>query len=303
MTDPLVMLVVACSTMLGAGLVLVVAGARHHPVGLGEALASLDATSTAGAGRPVAEPPEDEDLAGRIGSIAFSRLRLPLADAHRRTLALQGRSIGDFFAEKLLLATLGLVTPLVLVAVLQGLGSLVAPLPLVLSLALATIGWFWPGIALHRGRQKDRSDAGEALFTFFDLVVLERLANASAAQAMMSAAQLSDAPLFVRLRTCLERARLEQRPPCQELQRLSAELDLPQIADMADVMRLDEQGAALADALRARVRELRDAHLMAEKLEAQKVSERMTLWMVVPSMVFGLVFLTPPVLKLFGVAP
>ena len=73
------------------------------------------------------------------------------------------------------------MTPLVLVAVLQGLGSLVAPLPLVLSLALATIGWFWPGIALHRGRQKDRSDAGEALFTFFDLVVLERLANASAA--------------------------------------------------------------------------------------------------------------------------
>ena len=137
------------------------------------------------------------------------------------------------------------------------------------------------------------------------LQVSDRLAREGGTlcgQAMMSAASLSDIPLYGRLRGSLERARLEQRPPWQELNRLSQELELPQIADMADVMRLDEQGAALADALRARVRELRDAHLMSEKIAAQQVSERMTLWMVVPSMVFGLVFLTPPILKLLGFA-
>ncbi|GAA1390730.1 hypothetical protein [Luteococcus peritonei] len=300
MVDPLVVVVTASGLLLSLGLVLVVAGLRDHPVSLTDALDSLDGAQRAG-GPTGREMVDEEDLAGRIGALAFTRLRLPLADEHRRLLALQGRSIGDFFAEKLLLATLGLVAPLLLTAVLQGLGALVAPLPVGLGIALALLGWFWPGLTLHRGRERGRSDAGEALFTFFDLVVLERLANASAAQAMMSAASLSDSPLYVRLRTCLERARLEQRPPWQELNRLSHELDLPQIADMADVMRLDEQGAALAEALRARVRELRDAHLLAEKLEAQKVSERMTVWMVVPSMVFGLVFLTPPVLKLLGV--
>lgn len=84
------------------------------------------------------------------------------------------------------------------------------------------------------------------------------------------------------------------------MHRLADELRLPELADIADVMRLDEQGAALADALRARVREMRDSHLLEEKLAAHEVSERMTVWMTIPSMVFGMAFLAPPVLKLMG---
>lgn len=38
----------------------------------------------------------------------------------------------------------------------------------------------------------------------------------------------------------------------------------------------DESGASLADVLRARVKELRDAHLNAQKIAAQEISERMT---------------------------
>lgn len=305
MRDPVLLMVVGCGVLVGLGLVTATAGAMHRPPGLSDALALLDGERESGRDRhrSAADPRRDDgDLASRLGVLAFTRLRLPLPEATRRTLALQGRSIGDYFAEKMILAALGLTAPLALVAALQGAGQLVSPVPVLLSLAVAALGWAWPGIALKRGKHKSTADAGEALFTFFDLVVLERLANASAAQAMMSAASLSDIPLYGRLRGSLERARLEQRPPWQELNRLSQELELPQIADMADVMRLDEQGAALADALRARVRELRDAHLMSEKIAAQQVSERMTLWMVVPSMVFGLVFLTPPILKLLGFA-
>ena len=63
-------------------------------------------------------------------------------------------------------------------------------------------------------------------------------------------------------------------------------------------MTMDEHGAALAATLRARVKELRDAHLTRQKIAAQEVSERMTVFMVVPAMVFGLIFLVPPLLRL-----
>ncbi|MEL4504768.1 hypothetical protein AAEX63_08020 [Luteococcus sp. H138] len=303
MRDPILLGGVASGILLATGLFLAVTGMHGRAARLGDALGLL-------AGDPMLLHPQqvradepasnDGDLTSRLGAWAFTRLRLPLSERTRRALSLRDRSIGDFFAEKLILFGLGLSAPLLLTGLLQGFGQLITPLPLGAALALAGLGWFWPDVTLRRSDQTLRADAGEALFTFFDLVTLERLANASAAQAMMSAASLSDVPLFLRLRTALERARLEQRPPWHELHRLARELEVPEIGDIADVMRLDEQGAALSDALRARVKELRDAHLLAEKLAAQQVSERMTLWMVIPSMIFGLVFLTPPILKLLG---
>lgn len=304
MRDMTLVLVAVCGTALATGVFLVLTGLRSRPPRLDDALASLAdhepgaRGSTAGWSTAVS----DEDPLSRLGAWAFTRLRLPLSDRTRRVLGLRGRSIGDFFAEKLILTSVGLAAPLVLSAIVLGLTGVVAPVPLVLSLGAATLGWFWPDISLHRSGRAVQADAGEALHTFFDLVTLERLANSSSSQAMMAAASVSEVPLFVRLRGALERARLEQRPPWNELRRLSQELELPAIADMADVMRLDEQGAALADTLRARVKELRDSHLMAEKLTAQEISERMTVWMVIPSVVFGLTFLAPPILKLLGVA-
>ena len=65
-------------------------------------------------------------------------------------------------------------------------------------------------------------------------------------------------------------------------------------------MKLDDSGASLSEALRARVKELRDAHLTRAKIEAAAVSERMTFLMVIPSLIFGLLFLVPPLLRLLG---
>ena len=59
----------------------------------------------------------------------------------------------------------------------------------------------------------------EGLLVYIDLVTLERLTNASATQALHNAAALSDVPLFVHIRTALERARLEQQSPYAELRR------------------------------------------------------------------------------------
>ncbi len=108
---------------------------------------------------------------------------------------------------------------------------------------------------------------------------------------------------MLRIRATLERARLEQQAPWSGLERLSRELDLPGLGELVEVLTLDEQGASLVATLRARATEMRNAHLSQEKLAAHRVSESMTVWMVVPVLVLGLILLTPPLLSLSGVSP
>ena len=94
--------------------------------------------------------------------------------------------------------------------------------------------------------------------------------------------------MFVRLREQLVRARLSGRPPWDGLHDLAVELGLPELSDLADIMRLSgEEGAAVADTLRARSRGLRAALLTKEQTRANEESERM----VVPVALLGLIFL------------
>ena len=223
-----------------------------------------------------------------------------VADATSR-LVLTGRTVGDYFCNKLVLAAGGLLMPWLLALAIRPLTGGMGMMPAVFGLGAAVLGWFWPDIAMRSQQQQTNADAEDALNTYFDLVVLERLANLSATQSLEAASRISDVPVFIRLAGALDRARLEQRPPWNDLYRLSQELDLPAIADMADVMRLDEQGAALADVLSSRAKELRDAHLMRELTRAHQTSERMTLWMSIPVIVFALIFLVPPLLSISGV--
>lgn len=294
---------VAFGAALVAGVWLAVCGLLPRPVRLDDALQVLDGSETSQVRRRSAALVDDPDSRlEQLGARLYNRWRLPLSEETAAQLVLKGRSIGDFFAEKLLLGATGLVLPL-LVALLQlGLGEASSPLPVLWSILGAVGGFLLPDLTLRRQGRDTRSDAAEALTAFFDLVTLERLANLSATQSLHAAAALSDAPLFVRIRGALEHARLQQRAPWGDLRELGRDLGLPALGDIADVMALDEQGAALSGALQARVKELRDAQLMDAKIAAQQVSERMTLWMVLPVMVFALIFLAPPLLRLVGLA-
>ena len=168
-----------------------------------------------------------------------------------------------------------------------------------LALVGAVVGFFVPDLLLRQAAETARDGAVEALLVYIDLVTLERLANASATQALHNAAALSEVPLFLQIRTALERARLEQQSPYAELRRLADQLHLPELADVADVMQLDETGAALSGALRARVRELRDAHLTQAQIKASAAAEGMTIYMTLPALIFGLIFLVAAMLKIF----
>lgn len=288
---------VVCGGAVALGLLAVVVALMPAQLRLADVLASLDGTAgrnDAMTGVHIVDP-----LAGRLerfGLLCYQRLRLPLSQRTARMLALRGRSVSDFFAEKAVWVMFGLAAPLLYAAARTLMGGPLALMPFGLSVAGAVIGYFVPDLLLRRSATAARDGASEALFMFFDLVILERLASQSVTHALHSAASVSEATIFVRIRRALDRARLEQVPPWYELRRLAAELELPAIADMADVLKLDEQGAALAEPLRVRVRELRDAQLTHAKQEAQVQTERMTLWATLPVMIFGITFLIPPLL-------
>lgn len=284
---------IAAGALIGFGLWAAFGALVPSRPRLADALDLLD-------GRLEVAPPPSGNGLDRIGGWLRVRLRRPVTADTSRRLRMAGRSIDRHYAHKALLALAGLVLPGLfggLLAVTVGLGF---ELPALTGLVLGAVGFVLPDLMLRHADTAVTEDATEALLTYFDLVTLERLANQSGTQALRSAAAVSDVTVFAAILDALERARLEQRAPYAELQRLGADLELPALVDIADVMALDEAGAALSGALRARVRELRDAHLTQAKITASAVSERMAFLMVVPSLTFGLFFLVPPVLRLLG---
>lgn len=286
------LLLVLPGMVIACGLVLMALAFRpRHPH-------LADALTTLGDVAPAAQAPAPSTGADRLGAWWVQGRGIVATAALDRQLRLRGRSLERHYAWKLGGAVVGLLLPLILGTVVWAVGGQAPVLPVLVALVLAVIGFLLPDLLIRGAGADTTEDATEALLTYFDLVTLERLANQSGTQSLQSAAALSDAPVFAAIRGALDRSRLQQRTPYGDLKQLGRDLDLPALGDLADVMRLDESGASLASALRARVRELRDAHLTQMRIAASDVSERMTVWMVIPSLVFGLFFLFPPLLTL-----
>jgi hypothetical membrane protein len=279
----------------GAGVFLVVMGSTRSPIRLADAIAALDGVTPASR----QTHPQQHGL-DAAGSWLHNTLRLPITRKQQRLLLLSGRDVADFFAEKLVLCVTGLLAPALWLVMQVVLGNPVTPMPLLLGPVLGVGGYFLADLRLAKASRQVSRSTSEAVHTFFDLVALERLANASATQAVTQAATISDAPLFRRVATGLERCRLEQVTPWRELHRIADEWDIPELGDFADIMRLEEQGAALAETLQARVRELREAHLAKQRSRAQADTEALTIWMTLPALVLGLGFIIPPLFSLIG---
>ncbi|MFT3876383.1 MAG: hypothetical protein QM708_08185 [Propioniciclava sp.] len=281
--------------LVAFGVCLVVAAFRAQHARLADAMSALDSV-------PDADITASHDPHGgpRLGTWWVRSRRVVASAAVERQLRLKGRTLAEHYQRKVIGLVFGFMLPLIVGIVWWFVTGQTPLIPLALALSLGVIGFLIPDLGLRAASREASEDATEALLTYFDLVTLERLANQSGTQALHAAARLSDVPVFVAIRGSLERAHLEQRAPYGDLKALGAELELPALADLADVMRLDESGASLSGALRARVKELRDAHLTAMKIAAADVSERMTIWMVIPTIVFGLFFLVPPLLTIIA---
>jgi tight adherence protein C len=287
--------------LLSGGVVLIVAGSVRATPHLADTIAGLDRSlmSIQSMGGDRLAIGASRSLSDRVGGWLYRRSPLPLSTAQSRALQIRGRSVTEFYADKAVWALLGMTMPTVFSGFVAELrGGVPIALPVIIGILGALVGYFVPDLLLRGQGRAARNDASTALLMYIDLVTLERLANASATQALHNAAGLSDTPLFRQLRGALERARLEQQAPYIEMRRLSDELGLPELRDLADVMQLDETGAALSGSLRARVRELRDAHLASTLREANASSEGMTIYMTIPAMLLGVMFIVPALMRI-----
>ena len=83
--------------------------------------------------------------------------------------------------------------------------------------------------------------------------------------------------------------------------RLSNELALPELGDLADIVRLGgEEGAQIYNQLRAKSGSLRAAMLNAELARANEASEKLSIPMSILGMVFLAILITPALLRVVG---
>ena len=210
-------------------------------------------------------------------------------DRYRSDLALVGSTTSTLLAHKVAYAAVGLAFPPLLVAVMSLIGlSLPLAIPALGSLVLAAILFLGPDVDLRRRAAQTRVEMRRAVCVYLELVALERAADAGAVEALERAAEVGDGRAFELIRDSLLRAHLGGVPPWEGLARLADQLRVPELGDVADIMRLSgEDGAAVYVTLRARASSLRTALLAEDTAAANAASERM----VMPVALLGLAFL------------
>jgi hypothetical protein len=271
--------VAAAGAAVGAGAVIALAGALPTTPDLKAVLARLDPGPSAAALAPATR---HDALAARLAdALGLQR--------YAADLALVDETPGQLAVRKAAYALLGLAFPPVL-ALVMGVVGLRLPwaIPGAASLALAAVLFFAPDLDLRRTAAAVRAEMRRAVCVFLELVALERVADAGAAEALERAADIGDGRAFTLIRDALLRARLFGVPPWRELERLSDELRVAELGDVADIMRLSgEDGAAVYATLRARATSLSTALLNADAASANAASEHM----VVPVAMLGLAFM------------
>lgn len=302
MTTSLQLALIA-GALIGLGLSMLVWRFRPAQVDLATALDRLSPD------RSLARPEDEGDLdasgdsTDRLGRWAMRTLPLDsLGAPPYRELALMRIPVHRFYGEKVVFAILGAIMPvlLMLVASFFGLG-----LPWIFTPVLAVAGavgmFFLPDYNVKDDAKAARKEFGRALASYIDLVALERNSGSGPRQAMEIAANIGDSWVFRRLAEELSRSRWSGLPPWDALRKLSDEFGLPELADLADIMRLSgEEGAQVYQTLRSRSQSMRTAELNSALAEANATGERMSIPMSALGLIFMAILVTPSVLQIIG---
>lgn len=263
---------------------------RNSPEGVKEQVA---AETAAAAGDGFAE---------RLGVWALRRFPTRVwGRTPTKELALLQIPLHRYYGEKVVFALVGLLFPSVLGYFLAVAGiQLPVAIPVLGSLGLAAGLFFLPDLNARDDARKARHEFSRALGAYSDLVALERLGGAGARQAMELAAEIGDSWVFRRLSEELSRSRWNGKAPWDALHALSDELGLPELAELADVMRLSKEGSQVYTQLRARSEGLRSARLSEELSSANSASERLSIPIGMLAVMFVVIMITPSMLNLMG---
>jgi len=277
-------IVLLAGALVGLGATLLVAGLFAPAPNLAAGVARLTGASPG---------PMPSTAGGPIG-MALGRCAGWVSDAmhlerHQADLAITGTTATRMATEKIIYGFVGLAFPVLLTSILALSGlALPVALPMAMSVGLATGMSFIPEADLRRRAAAARAQMRRTVCAYLELVALERAADAGAVEALERAAAIGEGPGFAQIRDALLRARLEGRTPWQQLSELSGQLGVPELGDVADIMRLSgEDGAAVLPTLRARAASLRTWLLQSEVTAANEASERMS----IPVALLGVAFM------------
>lgn len=278
--------VLLAGALVGVGVTLVAAGLVPAHPDLRAALDRLDP-------RTAAQYTVTADGRGLIG-VARARMlpRVVETLGLRRfaaDLRMVDQTVEHLAVRKVGYALLGLAFPTVMALLLAAVGIRA---PVVFPAALAAVGagvlFFVPDVDLRRRATRARSDMRRATCVYLELVALERAADSGATEALERAATVGQSREFERIREALLTAEVTGKPAWAGLSELADATRIPELGDLADIMRLSGQdGAAVYGTLRARAASLRTQLLTTTAAEANAASEHMT----VPVALLGVAFM------------
>ncbi|MFI7449681.1 type II secretion system F family protein [Nonomuraea sp. NPDC049714] len=284
-------IVLACGAISGLGVALALSTAFPSPPALAPAMERLRPG-------PRAEPAQDwkSRLVTRLSATMIGA-RVPHTD-----LALLGKTPHDHLAQKALMIALGAAGPFVFWAWCALLGVVLPwPVSWAACLAFAVAVFFAPDAAIRGQAAEARTAFRQAIVAYLDLVALARAAGAGPAEALESAAKIGHGWTFQRLAQALDPARRGTGSAWDELTRLSEEVDVPELADLAAIAQLaGTRGASILDTLMAKAQSLREADLSAEVAKARSRTETMTVPMALSVLGFLLLLGYPAFARMTG---
>lgn len=284
--------------LIFAGIACLIAAVIPAPVHLKDAIARLQPTPPT---LNVTAGPETRDTETRLGH--WAQRHLPpflLGTTPTKDLALLGRTPASLYGSQIISAAIGLLILPVLNLIFTLLdGALPLAVPAIGSLVLAAVMWWMPRNELRDKVTKAREEFSYALGAFVEMVALERLSGATVPQALIQAADTGDSWVFQRLATVLRRTQYTGQSPWDALAETGEALDLTDLIDLADIMRLGgADGTRVYDSLRARAASMRNATLNTQISRANQASERIAIPVALLVFVLAMTLVTPAILRM-----
>nr|CEL17637.1 putative integral membrane protein [Kibdelosporangium sp. MJ126-NF4]CTQ91135.1 putative integral membrane protein [Kibdelosporangium sp. MJ126-NF4] len=160
------------------------------------------------------------------------------------------------------------------------------PVGLVGGVLLSLLPWY----TVQRTANRARQEFLQATAALFDLTAQERDVGRAPGQASMAAASVTeDGWAFNEIRSRLRTAQRAGQTPWTAISQLGDEIDIDALQDLADIIAIASDGAAVSQSLRDKASVLRNTAIDGESAEANKRSE----WLFAPValLVIGLLIL------------
>jgi Flp pilus assembly protein TadB len=220
-------------------------------------------------------------------------IRLPAG--LRSDLSLLGRSVETHLALTVLGALLGGGGMLVVTGLLiSAIPALPVSTPAVVALVGVIVGGLLPTAQAASRATVRRRDFRHVVGSFLDLVALNLSGGRGVPEALNSAASVSDGWAMVRLRDCLQVARLQGITPWLALGELGVETGVAELRDLSAALELvADDGAKVRQSLAARAASLRRRELADVEGRAQARSQSMLVAQMLLAIGF-LIFLIYP---------